>query len=310
MTSKTRPLIRFEGFEKHFGAVHAVKPLDLEIADGESFALLGPNGGGKTTILRALVGLHAPSVGRILIDGIDLSESPNSVRQLLSYVPQRVAMPDQLTAREVLELFAHLREVPKHRVDEVLEQFALVGDADRRTVEFSGGMVQRLGLAVALLKKVSILVLDEPALNLDPLGIERLHDILGELKQVGTTLVFSSHMILSAIRLADRVGVVVDGEMARIQCVPTFVSTISRHTKVRVVLERGAEAAVAAAEGAGATECECDGVQLSFKAAPEDRLNIVRSVEAAGWVVEEFHTELPDWDALLRNNLDYGETAS
>jgi ABC-type multidrug transport system ATPase subunit len=295
-------MIRLEAFEKRYGEVRAVKPLDLEIARGESFAFLGPNGGGKTTVLRALVGLHAPTSGRILIDGEDLTKAPDKVRKLISFVPQRVTMPGQLTAREILNLFAHLRGVPARRVDEVLEIFELLDDADRLTVQYSGGMLQRLGLAAALLEDVAILVLDEPALNLDPLGIARLHELLGELREKGSTIVFSSHIVHSAIQLADRVGVLVEGELARMESVPTFMNTVAKRTRVRVVLGSPAEAAITAAESAGASACRCNGSQLSFTALPRQRLEVIQAIQSVGGVVEEFHTEPPDWDSLVRDH--------
>ena len=308
--SPPTPIIRLEGFAKTYGEIAAVKPLDLEIERGESFAFLGPNGGGKTTVLRALVGLHAPTEGRIFIDGEDLSRAPERAKKLISYVPQRVTMPGQLTAREILGLFAHLRGVAAERVPEVLSVFELSDDADRLTVEFSGGMLQRLGLAVAMLDEVAILVLDEPALNLDPLGIAALHELLAELRGKGSTIVFSSHIVHSAVQLADRVGVLVDGELAKLQDVPAFMTIVARETRVRVVLSSSAEQVVDAAEAAGASSCICNGTQLSFAALPGRRLEVIKAIQSAGGVVEEFHTETPDWESLVRDHVNGRGTES
>jgi ABC-type multidrug transport system ATPase subunit len=302
--SGAMPIIRLEGFAKSYGETVAIRSLDLEIERGESFAFLGPNGGGKTTVLRALVGLHAPTRGRILIDGEDLRMAPDRAKKLISYVPQRVTMPGQLTAREILDLFAHLRGVKTTRVDEVLATFELTDDADRLTVEYSGGMLQRLGLAVALLEEVAILVLDEPALNLDPLGIAVLHEHLAELRARGSTIVFSSHIVHSAVQLADRVGVLVDGELAKLQDIPAFMATVARETRVRVVLDSPAQMVAGAAEAAGATGCRCNGPQLSFASEPGRRLEIIQAIQSAGGVVAEFHTETPDWESLVRDHVN------
>jgi ABC-type multidrug transport system ATPase subunit len=304
MSSANEPIVRFEAFSKSFGPLEAVRPLDLEIAKSESFAFLGPNGGGKTTVLRALVGLHSPTSGRVLVHGLDVAKEPDRVRKLLAYVPQRVNMPDVLTAREVLVLFAGLREVPEERVDEVLDLLALSDDADRRVGEYSGGMLQRLGLAVALLEEVAILVLDEPALNLDPLGIAVLHEHLAELRARGSTIVFSSHIVHSAVQLADRVGVLVDGELAKLQDIPAFMATVARETRVRVVLDSPAQMVAGAAEAAGATGCRCNGPQLSFASEPGRRLEIIQAIQSAGGVVAEFHTETPDWESLVRDHVN------
>ena len=131
------PMVRLERFEKRYGKIQAVRPLDLQVARGESFALLGPNGGGKTSVLRALVGLHAPTAGRVLIGGVDMARAPDEAQTRLSFVPQRVSLPGMLTARETLTLFARLKKAPLDRVAEVLEEFELNDSADRRTAEFS-----------------------------------------------------------------------------------------------------------------------------------------------------------------------------
>ena len=303
-------MIRFDAFKKSYGSLEAVKPLDLEIAGGESFAFLGPNGGGKTTVLRALVGLHSPTSGKIIVRGADITEDPDAVRKWLAYVPQRVTMPDVLTAHEILVLFAELRSVPEERVEEVLDLFALSDDSDRRVGEYSGGMMQRLGLAAALLEDVPLLVLDEPTLNLDPQGIESLHRALADLKERGCTIVFSSHSIHSAVQLADRVGVLVEGELVTLEPVTTFQAAVTRQTTVRVVLDRIDDGMIEAAESAGAEVRECNASHVSFRAQPENRLEVIRAIERAGGTIEEFHTEAPGWESLVHTHFNGGENSS
>lgn len=297
-------MIRIERFEKSYGKVHAVKPLDLEVSRGESFALLGPNGSGKTSIIRAVVGLHAPTGGRILVGGFDVAREPDRVKRQLVYVPQRVTMPDLLTVREVLLVFSRLNEVSSDRIDETLALMALEEVIDRPAHELSGGMLQRLGLAVAFLREAPLLVLDEPTLNLDPLGIERLQQHLSELKQKQTSILFSSHRLHTAMQLADRVGVLVDGRMASIEAVSTFKTAVTLHTTVRMVFSHAVdtEKTTCAATGAGAEVLECSQNEIRFNALPERRLEIIRAIERSGGEVEEFHTEAPDWEALIREH--------
>ena len=310
MNSQTKPMVRFEGFSKSFGALEAIKRLDLDIACGQSFAFLGPNGGGKTTVLRGLVGLHAPTSGRIIVRETDITKDPDTVRKWLAYVPQRVTMPDVLTAREVLVFFAELRRVSGERVDEVLDLFALSDDADRQVGEYSGGMLQRLGLAAALLEDVPLLVLDEPTLNLDPQGIESLHRALAGLKERGCTIVFSSHSIHSAVQLADRVGVLVEGELVTLEPVSAFQAEVTRQTTVRVVLDRIDAGIIEAAEGAGAEVRECNASHVSFRAQPENRLDVIRAIERAGGTIAEFHTEAPGWESLVHTHFNGGGDSS
>jgi ABC-2 type transport system ATP-binding protein len=299
MTMPT-PIIRLEGFEKRYGPIRAVRGIDLEVAQGETFALLGPNGGGKTTVLRALAGLHSPSGGKIFVDGYDVREEPDRVRRLLSYLPQRTTMPGLLTAREVLELFARLGRAPASRVEEVLDLFVLQEDADRHNREFSGGMLQRLGLAVAFLKDVPLYVLDEPTLNLDSLGTQRLRDHLKKLASNGATVLFSSHNLHETMQTADRVAVLVDGRIVKVEDVSVFRNTVTRETKVRVVLASTTDAILDAARAAGADVTDRNGRHVHFRALPEHRLEVVRAIENAGGAIEEFHTEAPDWDALVK----------
>jgi len=294
------PIVRLEGFEKRYGPIEAVRGVDLEVASGETLAFLGPNGGGKTTILRALAGLHAPSAGRVLIDGRDLTLEPEGARDLLSYLPQKASMPGLLTAREVLEFFARLRKVPPSRVDEMLELFALQEDAHRYTREYSGGMLQRVGLAVVFLREVPLYVLDEPTLNLDSLGVRRLREHLASLKDAGATVLFSSHSLSSTMQTADRVAVLVEGRVVKLEDVSVFRETVTRETKVRVVLRSTTEAILEAVRKTGAEVTDRNGRHVYFRALPNRRLDVVRAIEQAGGTIEEFHTEPPDWDDLIR----------
>jgi len=308
--SAAAPMIRLEAFEKRYGPVEAVKRLDLEVRRGECFALLGPNGSGKTSIIRALVGLHRPSAGRILVDGSDVVREPDRVKQQLSYVPQRVSMPDLLTAREVATVFARLKGVRDSRVEEVLDLFALTDSADRRTREFSGGMMQRLGLAVAFLQDVPLFVLDEPSANLDLLGVDCLRKLLGELKKKNTTIVFSSHLMHSAMRLADRVAVLVEGQLVMVEQAPLLEAAVTQQTTIRVVVGKATDEMVDAARGAGADRSTRNARQLFFTAVPRRRLEIIRAIEGVGATIEEVHSDPPDWDALVRGYFNGQEHGS
>ena len=301
-------MIRLERFEKRYGKLQAVWPLDLEIARGESFALLGPNGGGKTSVLRALVGLHAPSAGRVFVGGVDMDRSPDQAKARLSFVPQRVSLPGMLTAREILTLFARLKRAPLERVGAVLEEFGLGDSADRRTAEFSGGMLQRLGLAIGFLRDVDLLVLDEPTVNLDPPGILKLNQLLHELKGKGTTIVFSSHLLRNAMELADRVGILVAGRMVEPEEVPVFHEAVTRKTTVRVVLSHLTDDMLAAVRAAGGDVSGHNGREVKFTALPQKRLLVIRAIEQAGGAIEEFHTDAPDWEALIQEHLGGMET--
>jgi len=301
------PMVRLERFEKRYGKRVAVKPLDLEIAEGECFALLGPNGGGKTSVLRAIVGLHAPSAGRVLVAGVDMLASPDRAQQQLAYVPQHVDLPGMLSVRETLRLFARLRKAPLSRVDEVLGQLGLEDSADRLAGELSGGMLQRLGLALGFLGKPRLFVLDEPTANLDPPGVKKLNELLLELKDEGCTIVFSSHLLRTAMELADRVGVLVAGEMVAPEEVPAFHAAVTRKTRVRIVLGHVDEGLLESMRAAGGDITSHNGHEVSFTAMPALRMRVIRAIEQAGGDIQEFHTDAPDWETLIQEQVDVVE---
>ncbi|MCP4203529.1 MAG: ABC transporter ATP-binding protein [bacterium] len=299
-------MIRLERFDKWYQKLHAVKEMDLEVRAGEAFVLLGANGCGKTTVLRAIAGLHSPSSGRVLVDGFDIATDPLRAKRRIAYLPQRVTPPELLTGREVLQFYAGLDRVPLDRVGEALDFVGLVDDADRFTREYSGGMVQRLGLAVTYLRDVPLLLLDEPTLNLDPTGLGRFREWVGELRGKGKTIFFTSHILQEALRLADRVGVMSEGRLVRVQEVAGFRERVVQATTMRVVLDRVTQAFIDAARRAGAVKDSWSEVSYSFEAPPRARQKVIRAIEKEGGRIEELHTEPPDWESLVENHLDEG----
>jgi len=308
--SKEVPVLELRQFDKWYGKVNAVKPLDLAISSGETFGLLGPNGSGKSTIIRAIAGLHFPSQGKIYIKGRELNKHSEDLRKIISYMPQRVTIPGYLTAREVITLYARLRNVGDERVDEMITYVELDDNADRYTREYSGGMLQRVGLAIAFLSDAEIYVLDEPTLNLDPLGTSRFRDLIQVLKGRGKTILFSSHILEDAVQLADRVGILVDGEMEKIESIPDFKEEINRESTVRIKLVSHLKDIGTIIEKAGALSVSSNGRSCIFKAAPNKRLSIIRAIESAGGMVNEFHTDPPDWESLLHRRFNNNQKKS
>ena len=235
-------MIRVEHLIKTFGEHAAIDDVSFEIERGETFALLGPNGSGKTTTLKCIAGLTKPSRGKILIDGFDVWKNPRQARSRISYLPQRVSFPDNLTAREILEFYRRLRKLSPQRVDEGLSgaRFDFNGFADKAVGKFSGGIVQRLGLVVACLPDAPILLLDEPTASLDLEGSIRFREFLLSLKREGKTIVFTSHMLADVERLADRVAILVGGRLVALESVESLKragAEIARFVKQEKSLE-------------------------------------------------------------------------
>ncbi len=207
-------MITFREFSKTFGGRPAVSNLSMTIEAGEVLAMLGPNGSGKTTSIKSAAGLIRPSSGAVLIGDPPRPASDAEARRSCAFLPQKVTFAEQLSGREVLEFFCALRGQALDRVDVALAAVSLGDAADRNAGTYSGGMTQRLGLAVALASDASLLLLDEPTAALDPDGLAAFHALVGHRRGRGQTTVFSSHQLDDVERLADRVAVLVEGRLA------------------------------------------------------------------------------------------------
>lgn len=206
-------MIRYERFTKRYGSLTAVDDLTIEVASGTTFGLIGPNGSGKTTILKALVGLLRPTSGRISVGGLDATFGGPDARALIGYLPQRLSFPEGLTAREVMELYVKLRGASRDEIDPLLERVSLSASSQRNPDHFSGGMRQRLGLAVAQLGRPPVIVLDEPSAALDPTGSLLVRDIIRGIRADGTTVLISSHDLAEVAALADSIALFTAGRL-------------------------------------------------------------------------------------------------
>lgn len=206
-------MLTLSGVTKTFGARHVLDGLDLEISAGESVAMLGANGSGKTTTLRCIVGLATLDAGRIAIGGIDLAHDSIRARGRLSYLPQKSVFPPTLTVRETLAVVARLRGIAAGAVNRELESCGLAALADRSVGHLSGGERQRLAMAVAFLPSVDLYLFDEPSASLDPAASRLLFERARQLKRDGHTLLFTTHIPADVRHLATRIVLLRDGRI-------------------------------------------------------------------------------------------------
>jgi nitrous oxidase accessory protein len=202
------------GLTKRFGDVRAVDGLSFALAAGESLALWGPNGSGKTTTLRCLLGLM-PYEGSVEVSGREVRRDGKQVRRLIGFVPQELAFHDDLTVEETMRFYARLKKVDAAVIPGLLERLGLAEQASKQVRHLSGGTKQRLALALALLADPPVLILDEPTASLDARARSAFLVLLQELKAAGKTLVFASHRIGDVLQLADRVLVLEGGRLER-----------------------------------------------------------------------------------------------
>lgn len=205
-------MITIARLTKKFGRFTAVHQLDLTIPAHQATALWGPNGAGKTTVIKCLLGLVRYE-GEIQIDGLDARRQGAQARRRVGYVPQTCAFYDDLSVLATVHFFARLRQVPDTQAVPVLEQVGLLEDGEKPVAALSGGMRQRLALALALLGDPPILVLDEPTSNLDTHARAHFLHLLGRLKAEGKTILFTSHRLEEVEELADQVAVMEAGRL-------------------------------------------------------------------------------------------------
>jgi Cu-processing system ATP-binding protein len=210
-------MIRVENLRKDFRGQRALDDVSFDVRAGECLALLGPNGSGKTTALKCLSGLTLPSSGYLSIGGIDVAKGGREARRLISYLPQQVSFPDHLRTREVLEFYARLRQLPAARVDRVIDLLDCGGFAGRFVTELSGGMRQRLAIAVSCLPEAPILMLDEPTASLDPESAAGFRNLLAGFKRAGRTILFATHVLADVEHLADRIAILVNGRLLAVK---------------------------------------------------------------------------------------------
>ncbi len=212
MKDKTE-MIKVENISKQFGNLIAVDHLSFNLHGGEAVALWGANGAGKTTALRCLLGL-LPFSGKVFIAGKDVAKQGKAARRLMGFVPQELNFHDDLTIAETLTFYARLKKVPaNYDFISLLDRLQLAPHINKPVHDLSGGLKQRLALALALLADPPILILDEPTANLDIRAREDFLLLLHELKVAGKTMVFSSHRLEEVTALADRVLLMEAGKL-------------------------------------------------------------------------------------------------
>jgi ABC-2 type transport system ATP-binding protein len=206
----------------------ALKPLHLQVQEGEIFGFLGPNGAGKTTTLKLLMGLVFPTAGSARILGVDFRDP--GIKAQIGFLPEQPYFYDYLTARELLEYYARLSGVEakglSRKVNEMLDRVGLRDAGGTQLRKFSKGMLQRAGIAQAILHDPRVVFLDEPMSGLDPMGRRDVRDLMEELKHEGKTVFFSTHILSDAEALCDRVAIIHLGEVRGVGAVADLTSSI------------------------------------------------------------------------------------
>ncbi len=226
-------IIQYSGVSKRYGSwprgkkVLALEDFSLQIEQGEVFGFLGPNGAGKSTALKILLNFVYPSAGTVSLMGRSVSD--NRSRGTIGYLPENPYFYDYLTAKEILWFGGKTSGMSSkeilYRTDLLLDRMSLKASCDRPLRTYSKGMVQRAGIALALIHNPDVVVLDEPMSGLDPIGRKQVGDLILELKSQGKTVFFSSHILTDIERFCDRAGILVNGRLRLVGSLADLLSS-------------------------------------------------------------------------------------
>ena len=296
--------IETKGLTKRYGRLVAVEDLNLEVARGEVFGILGPNGSGKTTTILMLLGLTEPSAGTVRVLGRDPVREPLQIKRRVGYLPDTVGFYDELSGRENLRYTAALNGMRgpavEARIEELLRQMGLLEAADRPVRTYSRGMKQRLGLADVLLKEPELVILDEPTLGLDPQAAHEFLTLIRSLKEQGITVLLSSHLLHQVQSITDRVGLFRKGRMELVGTVPELAKRVlggAYRIWVRAEGE-GLEAALGALPGVIRVRREPGGYLLETER--DLRPEVARAVVEQGGRLFTLELEEPSLDEIYR----------
>jgi ABC-2 type transport system ATP-binding protein len=304
-------MIETEGLRKSFGAVRALRGVDLAVPEGTICALLGPNGAGKTTVVRVLATLTRPDGGTARVAGHDVTREPRLVRAAIGLAGQHAAVDDDLTGQEnlrIIGLMWHLgRRAARARADELLERFGLAEAGDRLVKTWSGGMQRRLDLLASLVVAPAVLFLDEPTTGLDPRSRTEIYSAVRALAAEGTTVLLNTQYLEEADRLASQI-VIIDAGLVTARGTPDELKQ-SLGSRVDVVLSDAAAGPAALAEAEAVLrdltgsrpQVDQDTRRLSVPAMTGSVAlpDLVRRLDAAGVEAEDVTVRRPTLDEVF-----------
>ncbi|OKJ97028.1 ABC transporter [Streptomyces sp. CB03234] len=292
-----------EGLEKRYGAVRALRGLDLAVPEGAVCGVLGPNGAGKTTAVRVLTTLTAPDSGSARVAGHDVVRDAPAVRRHIGVTGQYASLDGDLTGAENLRLFARLLRAPRTRAGELLERFGLAEAAGRPARTYSGGMRRRLDLAASLLVRPKVLFLDEPTTGLDPHSRNAIWDAVRGLASQGTTVLLTTQHLEEADQLADDIVLIDEGRAAHRGSPAELKALIGSYAEVVVADPSGLPAAAAVLDQLTGSRPALDAEARTAGAVTTDQTltlpRIVRALDAAGVLIVDATLRPPTLDEVF-----------
>ena len=280
----------------------AVDNVDIKVSSGETLGLLGPNGAGKTTFLKCILGLREFS-GSITIEGHDIVKDPKKAKMQIGYVPQHPTLYDELTVQETLRYFGDMRNVKRSRLKELLEFVGLELWARQPSSALSGGMKQRLMLAVALLSDPPTLLLDEPTANLDVRRQLEFRDLINLLVSEGKTVVLTTHLLGDVDQIAQKIMLINKGKLVVKSSVPDLFRDLDLTSQMYIELVDPTKEkdAIIALEKSGANDISVKGTWLEMGIDPSNKIAVLDNLRNADCAIKDFKIEEPNLeDAFMK----------
>ena len=287
---------------KTYGEFKAIDDLSLQVEKGGVWALLGPNGAGKTTFLKCILGLREFS-GSITIEGHDIVKNPKKAKMQIGYVPQHPTLYDELTVQETLRYFGDMRNVKRSRLKELLEFVGLELWARQPSSALSGGMKQRLMLAVALLSDPPTLLLDEPTANLDVRRQLEFRDLINLLVSEGKTVVLTTHLLGDVDQIAQKIMLINKGKLVVKSSVPDLFRDLDLTSQMYIELVDPTKEkdAIIALEKSGANDISVKGTWLEMGIDPSNKIAVLDNLRNADCAIKDFKIEEPNLeDAFMK----------
>ncbi|MEA3457247.1 MAG: ABC transporter ATP-binding protein [Candidatus Thermoplasmatota archaeon] len=285
---------------KSFNGLKAVNNASFKVKKGEVFGFLGPNGAGKTTTIKAILGLIHPNTGQIKINGINTKDDSKSAKSYVGYLPEKVAFYDNLTALQNMYFYADMKHASRFECEPLLVEMGLEHAINKKVGKFSKGMQQRLGMARALLGSPPILILDEPSGGLDPRGVALIRKKIKEMKEKGSSVFVSSHILAEVQEVCDRVGIISKGVVVAEDSVDRLRDRLKLKPKLVLELESTSKKVVKAIKTLdGVDHVEVIGVMLHIECDPKSKSKIIIAVEKAGGNIINIQTMEPSLEEVF-----------
>lgn len=299
-------MIQIKNLRKRYGKMEALKGLTLEIEKGTVFGFVGPNGAGKSTTMSILATLLEPTSGQAYVGGYEVTKSPKEVRKLIGYMPDFFGVYDNLTAEEYLDFYGANYDIPqaerKEIIPQLLELVNLSHKRDAYVDSLSRGMKQRLGLARCLVHNPEVLILDEPASGLDPRARIELREILKELRNMGKTIIISSHILPELAEMCDVIGIVEEGNLVAFGRVDEIYTRMQETKVLRIrLLDRFEEAMAHLQQKVNVSQVTHEGnwLVVGFTGDDQQQVELFRDLAVSGFPVAAFNEEQGDLEEIF-----------